>query len=106
MKSLTKSQPHFSRLVTRKEVCVVDPQIEEMDNNDFVDKFDVSALDFPCWNCGEKGHRYEECIAEEKSFVLGVEKPIEKTTWFVYTPTEVVSRSHLQLGSTPYYQTI
>jgi len=108
MKSLTKSQPHFSRLVPRKVVCVIDPQIEEKDsdNNDFVDKFDVLALDFPCWNWGEKGHRYEECIAEQKSFVLGVEKPTEKTTWFVYTPTEVVSRSHLQLGSTPDYQTI
>lgn len=76
MKTLPKSQPYFSRPAPRKIVCAVDPQIEEDDceNEDFEDEFEVSALDFPCWNCGVKGHRYQECVAERKVFCYGCGK--------------------------------
>lgn len=36
---------------------------------------DVAAIEFECWNCLKKGHRYHDCTEERRVFCYGYGKP-------------------------------
>lgn len=69
--------PNFNRPVQKKIVSELTEQADSESESEVAheEAEEVAAIEFECWNCSKKGHRYHDCRAERRVFCYGCGKP-------------------------------